>query len=84
MTERFLVEMLDEQTAMDYSKEWKEKILKAAMACHLRVLRKVKEVIRFLHRKGKDTLVSRRFKRLEGSSEWFRVREALQTKYKGH
>ena len=75
VTEGILIDMMDDLTAMGYSEEWKEKVLKASMAGHMRVLRKVREGSTCLHRKGKDTLVSRRFKRLVGSSEWFRVQE---------
>ena len=74
-SEEIILDMMDDLTAMGYSQQWKEKVLKAAMSGHMRILQKVKVGEASLHRKGKETLKARRFKKLVGATEWFRVEE---------
>ena len=76
-TEDILTTLMDDLASMGYSPEWRENVLKSAMTGYMRVLSKVDrgEVTR--NRKGVDSLKMRRFKKLLGIREWYKVeREA--------
>ena len=68
---------MDGLASIVYSPEWRENVLKSAMTGYMRVLSKVDrgEVTR--NRKGVDSLKMRRFNKLLGIREWYKVeREA--------
>ena len=60
---------------MGYTKELREKVLRAAMLGYMRLLKKVSKGEAKRNRKGVQTLANRRFKRLIGIQEWYRVQE---------
>ena len=71
--EDILLTFSDELNAMGYSEEWVRDTLKSAMVGYMRILHRDLEGEGPRNRKGRDTLKSRRFKRLVGISEWSRV-----------
>ena len=58
---------------MGYQEIWRSKMLKDAMVGYTRVLQKVAQGETQRNRKGVCTLLSRRFKRLVGPNELFRL-----------
>ena len=71
--EEILKELMDDLTAMGYTSEWREKVLKAATVGYMRILDKVSKGEGPRNRRGSETLMARRFKKLIGIQEWFRV-----------
>ena len=68
-----IMTLMDELSAMGYAQEWKEKVLRAALIGYMRILEKVRKKEAPRNRKGAETLTSRRFKKLMGNQEWFRI-----------
>ena len=60
---------------MGYTMTWREKVLKSTMIGYMRILDRVKKGEVKRHRKGKETLVTRSFKKLLGQQEWVRVKK---------
>ena len=71
--EEILLNLLDDLEAMGYTKEWREKVLRLAMVGYMRLLDKVEKGETPRNRKGTATLQNRRYKRLIGIQEWFRI-----------
>ena len=66
---------MGELEAMGYSLAWRTELLKGAMVGYTRVLGKVSRGETERNRKGAATLMSRRFKKLIGNTEWFRSQD---------
>ena len=66
-TEEILKKYMDNLSAMGYSHAWKKKVLRTTMIGYMRVLMKSRKGETSRNRKGKDTQVSRRFKKLLGN-----------------
>merc|ERR1711954_285231 len=64
---------MDELDAMGYTLEWRQKVLQSAITGYMRILHKEECGGTPRNRKGADTLKTRRFKKLVGISEWFRL-----------
>ena len=73
--EMITLDYMDRLTAMGYTEEWRARILEKAAIGYARILAKVEKGESSRNRKGPETLMKRRFKRLVGSSEWFRIDE---------
>ena len=66
---------MDNLSAMGYAHTWKKRILKTTMVGYMKVLARVKRGETSRNRKGKETMTSRRFKRLLGNQYWYRMGE---------
>ena len=71
--ENIIGEVMDNLQAMCYSEVWRSRVLRGAITGYSRVLHKVTKGDTSRNRKGAERLVSRRFKALVGSKDWFRV-----------
>ena len=71
--EEILKSYMDSLSEMGYSHAWKKRVLRTTMIGYVRVLAKSRRGEASRNRKGKDTLVSRRFKKLLGNQNWFRM-----------
>ena len=71
--EEILKAYMDNLSAMGYLQAWKKKVLRTTMIGYMRVLTKSRKGETSRNRKGKDTQVSRRFKKLLGNQYWFRM-----------
>ena len=77
--ESILVALMDDLTEMGYYKlEWRENILKASVTGYMRILNKVRLGETARNRKGAATRKTRRFQKLIGIQEWFRVDHGKQ------
>ena len=56
--EDFILNLMDELTAMGYTQEWRERVLNAAMTGYMRLLAKVESGDAKRNRKGAETLTS--------------------------
>ena len=74
-TEEVILDMMDNLTAMGYSQQWRDNVLKATIAGNMRVLKKEERGEASPNRKGKETFNSMRFKSLVGATEGFRVQQ---------
>ena len=72
-TEEILTNLMDDLAAMGYNQDWRENILKSALKGYMRVLDKVEKGEVKRNRKGVDSMKQRRFKKLLGIREWYRV-----------
>ena len=66
---------MDRLTANGYSHTWRKKVLEKALTGYRRILQKESQGISSRNRKGAQTALKRRFKKLVGSQEWFRLEE---------
>ena len=65
--------------AMGYPVTWRAKVLRSAMTGYNRTLKKVQQGQTTRNRKGQATLANRRFKKLLGEKEWYRVEDEEET-----
>ena len=72
-TEDILVKLMGDLASMGYSYNWRVNMLKSAMIGYNRVLAKVAAGVTTRNRKGAVTLANRRFQKILGNTEWFRV-----------
>ena len=68
---------MGELAAMGYSLHWRQKVLNSAMIGYNRVLARVANDQTDRNRKGAATLTNRRFQKILGNTEWFRVETEL-------
>ena len=64
---------MGELEVMGYSLQWRINVLRSSVVGYIRVLAKVATGETSRNRKGSETLLSRRFKKLLGSTEWYRA-----------
>ena len=58
---------------LGYSREWRLEVLQNTMTCYKRILKLEKEGKTNRNREGAETFVKRRFSRLAGPTEWFKI-----------
>ena len=71
--ESVLNNFMDNLDTMGYKVEWRKKILRSSLVGYMRILDKVEKGETTRNRKGDVTLMSRRFKRILGIQEWYKV-----------
>ena len=74
---------MDELSEMGYSHEWKVQVLTSAMKGYMRVIRKVQEGSTSRNREGYTTRMNRRFKKLCGKRDWYRMEEEEDDEVQG-
>ena len=79
-TEGILIRFMDDLAAMGSSLSWRTMVLKAALTGYCKVLKEEREGKTRRNRTGKCTLRKRRFMKLVGASEWFRLEQPEDTK----
>ena len=79
--EGITVAYMDRLAAMGYGVPWRAKILEKALIGYGRILRKESQGITRRNRKGAETAMKRRFKKMVGSQEWFRVADEEDQEY---
>ena len=72
LVETIIVSYMDELNAAGYGQSWREKVLGAALLGYERVLEKERKGLTTRNRSGAMTHMSRRAKKLCGSSAWFK------------
>ena len=73
--EKITTRYMDNLMAMGYTLEWRVKVLKSALVGYQRILFKVDHDGIRRNRKGVDTHQKRRFRKLCGQAEWYRVKQ---------
>ena len=64
---------MDNLAGMGYSFEWRKKVLSKALTGYMRILKKVELGQTLRNRNGASTLNKRRFNKLCGSKDWFKL-----------
>ena len=64
---------------MGYTHAWRSKVLMKALVGYQRILHNVREGKVRRNRKGADTRMKRRFNKLSGKTEWYKVKKERQT-----
>ena len=77
-SEGILREYMDNLTGMGYPKQWRSKVLRSTLVGYMKLLKRVEEGETKRNRMGKETQLSRRFKKLLGNQYWYRVEDKEQ------
>merc|ERR1711954_45680 len=73
--ERRLRNFMNDLAAMGYSHEWRSNVMESAMRGYCRILFNTRNGTTLRNRTGQCTAKKRRFMKLVGMAEWYKVRE---------
>lgn len=84
--EEITAKFMDNLSAMGFNLEWREKVLEKALTGYQRILRKAALGEGRRNRTGACTSIKRRFSKLTGNTDWYKVEEKdeyieLETKH---